>query len=70
MIWEVDDDLDRKISFEEFMMAYKRVIFDLNDMLEPRKFINLVEFFMYNLFEEEDKEIIKPSKRYITEEDS
>ena len=69
MIWEVDDDLDGKISREEFMMAYKRVIVDLNDLLEPRKFFHLVEFLMYNLFDVEEGDLIKPIKRFITEED-
>jgi hypothetical protein len=37
MIWEVDDDLDGKISQIEFEMCYKRVIID-DELLEPRRF--------------------------------
>lgn len=37
MIWEVDDDLDGRISKQEFFNAYKRILLD-QDLLEPRKF--------------------------------
>mmetsp|Transcript_17846 Transcript_17846/g.14552 ORF Transcript_17846/g.14552 Transcript_17846/m.14552 type:complete len:129 (+) Transcript_17846:353-739(+) len=81
MIWEVDDDLDGRISKEEFFNAYKRILLD-QELLEPRKFYHLIEFLMYNLFEEEFKDENKdeygsliartklmPKKRFITKED-
>jgi len=71
MIWEVDDDLDGRISQEEFFNSYKRVLLD-DEFLEPRKFENLVEFLMYNLYEVEkgkDDDRIEPAKRCITKED-
>lgn len=81
MIWEVDDDLDGRISFDEFFNAYKRILLD-QELLEPRKFYHLIEFLMYNLFEEEFKDEnkdeygniierskIMPKKRFITKED-
>jgi len=42
MIWEVDDDLDGRISKAEFFNCYKRVLLD-DEFLEPRKFENLIE---------------------------
>jgi len=67
MIWEVDDDLDGKISKQEFDMCYKRVIVD-DQLLEPRKFYLLIEFLMYNMFEVEVN-LHRPNKKYITKED-
>mmetsp|Transcript_114900 Transcript_114900/g.246926 ORF Transcript_114900/g.246926 Transcript_114900/m.246926 type:complete len:86 (-) Transcript_114900:582-839(-) len=60
MIWEVDDDLDGRISEEEFLNCYKRILLD-EEFLEPRKFYNLIEFLMYNLYEVEKG--AKPVKR-------
>ena len=48
MIWEVDDDLDKHVSWHEFEKMYKRCISDENG-LEPRKLYNLVVFMMYNI---------------------
>lgn len=42
MIWEVDDDLDGRISKDEFFSAQKRILLD-QELLEPRKFYHLVE---------------------------
>ena len=47
IIWEVDDDLDGKVSKAEYQTMYKRCISDPND-LEPRKMFNLVQFLMYD----------------------
>ena len=47
IIWEVDDDLDGFVSYEEFITMYKRCISDKSD-LEPRKLFNLVMFMMYD----------------------
>ena len=41
IIWEVDDDLDGYISWDEYMTMYKRSISDVTG-LEPRKLFNLV----------------------------
>merc|ERR1719230_543270 len=46
-IWEVDDDLDQHISFEEFLTMYQRCISDPTG-LEPRNLFNLVQFLMYD----------------------
>ena len=46
-IWEVDEDLDGKVSKEEYQTMYKRSISDKDD-LEPRKLFNLVQFLMYD----------------------
>ena len=47
IIWEVDDDLDGKVSKAEYQTMYKRCISDKDD-LEPRKMFNLVQFLMYD----------------------
>ena len=47
MIWEIDDDLDRHVSEDEFEKMYKRCISDESG-LEPRKLYNLVVFLMYD----------------------
>ena len=36
IIWEVDDDLDDYVSFDEFMTMYKRCISDETGFEEPR----------------------------------
>ena len=46
-IWEVDDDLDGFISWDEYMRMYKRSISDETG-LEPRRLFNLVQFLMYD----------------------
>ena len=47
IIWEVDDDLDDYVSFDEYMTMYKRSISDVTG-LEPRQLFNLVQFLMYD----------------------
>ncbi|CAD7952930.1 unnamed protein product [Amoebophrya sp. A25] len=47
MIWEVDDDLDHHVSWEEFLVMYQRCISDKTG-LEPRNLFNLVQFLMYD----------------------
>jgi len=46
-IWEVDDDLDMMVSFEEFLTMYQRCISDATGN-EPRNLFNLVQFLMYD----------------------
>ena len=46
-IWEVDDDLDGFINWDEYMKMYKRSISDVTG-LEPRRLFNLVQFLMYD----------------------
>ncbi len=41
MIWEVDEDLDKKVDWNEFQLMYKKCIFD-NTGLEPRRLFTLV----------------------------
>ena len=46
-IWEVDDDLDGFVSWDEYIKMYKRSISDVTG-LEPRRLFNLVQFLMYD----------------------
>ncbi len=47
MIWEVDDDLDHHVSWDEFLVMYQRCISDSTGM-EPRNLFNLAQFLMYD----------------------
>ena len=47
MIWEVDDDLDALVSWDEFLVMYQRCISDRSGM-EPRNLFNLAQFLMYD----------------------
>ncbi|CBZ51362.1 unnamed protein product [Neospora caninum Liverpool] len=47
IIWELDEDLDQHISWDEFLVMYQRSINDPTG-LEPRSFFNLVQFLMYD----------------------
>ena len=47
MIWEVDDDIDGFVSYDEFIKMYKRCRQDKFN-LEPRKLYNLVLFLMFD----------------------
>merc|ERR1712217_165114 len=46
-IWEVDDDLDNMVAWDEFLIMYQRCISDQTG-LEPRNLFNLVQFLMYD----------------------
>lgn len=59
MVWEVDDDLDGRISRYEIEKMYKRCLWD-EEELEPKRLYNLVLFLMYD----------KENRHYITEEDT
>ena len=47
MIWEVDEDCDHAVSWEEFRLAFYRCRTDKTG-LEPRKLFNVVEFMMHD----------------------
>jgi Ca2+-binding EF-hand superfamily protein len=47
MIWEVDEDLDHMVSWEEFRLMYQRVRTDKTG-LEARKLYNVVDFVMHD----------------------
>lgn len=59
MVWEVDDDLDGRISRYEVEKMYKRCLWDQQE-LEPKRLYYLVLFMMFD----------KENKTYITEEDT
>lgn len=59
MVWEVDDDLDGRISRYEIEKMYKRCLWD-EEELEPKRLYNLILFLMYD----------KENRHYITEEDT
>ncbi|CAK9044930.1 unnamed protein product [Durusdinium trenchii] len=46
-IWEVDDDLDQMVGWDEFLTMYQRCISDQTGF-EPRNLFNLVQFLMYD----------------------
>lgn len=46
-IWEVDDDADGRIDWDEFRTLFFRVRDDQTGY-EPRKFFNVVEFLMFD----------------------
>merc|ERR1719181_1327307 len=46
-IWEVDDDLDNMVCYDEFLTMYQRCISDQTGF-EPRNLFNLVQFLMYD----------------------
>lgn len=45
-IWEVDDDNDGVVDWEEFRSMFSRVRDDAPDGCEPRKLFNLVDFLL------------------------
>ena len=47
MIWEVDEDCDRCIDWEEFQSMFYRVRHDKTGW-EPRRFFTVVEFMMHD----------------------
>ena len=47
MIWEIDEDMDKSVTYQEFVNMYKRCVND-NEYLEPRKLFNLVQFLMFD----------------------
>ena len=46
MVWEVDENLDKKVDEKEFELMYKKCIEDKN-YLEPKNLFNLVQFLMF-----------------------
>ena len=59
MIWEVDEDMDGRVSKYEREKMYKRCIVDKQE-LEPKKLFYFILFLMFD----------KENKRCITEEDT
>ena len=48
MIWEVDEDCDKCVNWEEFKTMFYRVRVDNSSPWEPRKLYNVVEFMMHD----------------------
>eukprot|EP00899_Mesostigma_viride_P006627 jgi/Mesvir1/15966/Mv08280-RA.1 len=46
MIWEVDEDCDKAVSWTEFQQMYARCRNDKSAGYEPRRLFNVVEFMM------------------------
>ena len=46
MIWEVDENLDKQVDWQEFTLMYKKCIEDKTG-LEARNLFNLVQFLMF-----------------------
>ena len=59
MIWEVDEDMDKKVSKYELEKMYKRCITDKEE-LEPKKLFYFIQFLMFD----------KENKLGINEEDT
>lgn len=54
MIWEVDEDMDKCVSYEELEKMYRRCSRD-KEGVEPRKLFNLIQFLMFlNDFSQKD----------------
>lgn len=54
MIWEVDEDMDRCVNYEELEKMYRRCSRD-KEGIEPRKLFNLIQFLMFlNDFTQKD----------------
>eukprot|EP00923_Selenidium_pygospionis_P060246 GHVN01106056.1.p2 GENE.GHVN01106056.1~~GHVN01106056.1.p2 ORF type:complete len:202 (+),score=34.16 GHVN01106056.1:1641-2246(+) len=49
MIWEVDDDLDEHVGWEEFLQMYVRCTSDETGW-EPRTLFNVVQFMMFDSY--------------------
>merc|ERR1711998_728530 len=60
MIWEVDEDCDHAVSWDEFKLMFHRCRNDRTG-LEPRKLFNVVEFMMHgkDQLEERTNEFFK-----------
>ena len=46
MIWEVDENLDKRVDITEFNLMYRKCIEDKTG-LEPKNLFNLVQFLMF-----------------------
>lgn len=47
MIWEVDENLDGKVDWDNFQLMYHRNLTDKTG-LEPSRFFNLIQFMIYD----------------------
>lgn len=46
MIWEVDENLDKKVNEKEFELMYKKCIED-SSHLEPKNLFHFVQYLMF-----------------------
>ena len=46
MVWEVDENLDKKVDEKEFELMYKKCIED-NSHLEPKNLFYFVQYLMF-----------------------
>lgn len=47
MIWEVDENLDGCVDWDEFRLMYNRNVTDLTN-LEPNQLFNITQFLTYD----------------------
>lgn len=47
MIWEINENLDGKVTWYEFELMYKRRTLNTDYWLEPSDLFYIVEFLMY-----------------------
>eukprot|EP00825_Cyclidium_porcatum_P002209 TRINITY_DN11011_c0_g1_i2.p1 TRINITY_DN11011_c0_g1~~TRINITY_DN11011_c0_g1_i2.p1 ORF type:complete len:273 (+),score=81.22 TRINITY_DN11011_c0_g1_i2:192-1010(+) len=69
MVWEIDEDLDQKVDYREFMLMYITCRRD-DTYLEPRSIYNVVQFLMYLLNNQTNEQSEKDPKTMITVEDT
>ncbi|CAD8075808.1 unnamed protein product [Paramecium sonneborni] len=64
MLWEVDENLDGKVSWTEFLNMYKKCTIDKTG-LEPKSLFHMVQFLMYLPLDRKDlKQLLRIHQNY------